>query len=183
MRDSDSLKPTRIKAFAKFFKSYMSLAGVVAAALPIPVAAFRLLPIFASQRTYFAVYVSLYCFLALAFCFFARHLLSRRMFPMRGLVWLPLVLIAASFACALGYHALLDHSVREVQSAYIQKGIELTDSSKILEGTDPLEIPHAAALFGLYLGIFLLAELAFVLMALKEYLQDVLGLDETELLR
>lgn len=160
----------------------MSLASVVAASLPIPVAAFRLIPVFDAQQKYFAVYTSLYCFLLLAFCFFARHLLSRRMFPMRGLVWLPLALIAASFASALSYHALLDRSIREVQSAYIQKGIELTDSAKILEATDPLEIPHAPALFASYLGIFLLAELAFVLMALKEYLQDILGYSEVTLL-
>jgi hypothetical protein len=138
--------------------------------------------VFAAQRSYFSVYTSLYCFLLLAFVFFARHALARLMFPLGRLLWLPLALIVLSFSSALGYHALLDRSVREVQSAYIQRGVELTESPKILEETDALEIPHAAALFGLYLGIFLFAGMAFVLMALKEFLQDVMGLVETELL-
>jgi hypothetical protein len=34
----------------------------------------------------------------------------------------------------------------------------------------------------LYLAIFLLAEAAFVLMAIKEYLQDLIGLEEMDLI-
>lgn len=34
-----------------------------------------------------------------------------------------------------------------------------------------------------YLGIFMTAELAFLLMALREYLQDLLGLTDARLIR
>jgi len=39
------------------------------------------------------------------------------------------------------------------------------------------------ALVGCYLGIFISAEVAFVMMALKEYLQDQLGLSEIEVIK
>jgi len=53
----------------------------------------------------------------------------------------------------------------------------------LLNRMDPAEIPNALALAACYLGIFLFAEAAFVLMAIREYLQDVMHLDEMELLR
>jgi hypothetical protein len=44
-------------------------------------------------------------------------------------------------------------------------------------------IPFAHALMALYLGIFLLAEAAFVLMALREYLQDLLKIEELDIVK
>ena len=44
------------------------------------------------------------------------------------------------------------------------------------------EIVYDSILLLLYLGIFLTAEAAFILMALKEYLQDVVGFTEIELI-
>lgn len=43
-------------------------------------------------------------------------------------------------------------------------------------------IPYGLALVALYLGFFLAAEAAFVLMALREYLQDLLGLSDIDLI-
>ena len=48
--------------------------------------------------------------------------------------------------------------------------------------TDYMDIPGAIGLVACYLGIFLAAEGAFVLMALREYLQDALGLTEATLI-
>src|SRR2546427_3963257 len=60
---------SRVKGFAAFFKSYMSVWSLVVAALPIPVGAFKLIPTFESQRSYLSVYTSLFCFLSLGFIF------------------------------------------------------------------------------------------------------------------
>jgi hypothetical protein len=44
------------------------------------------------------------------------------------------------------------------------------------------EIPYGLWLAVSYLGIFIFAETAFVLMAIREYLQDVLHINEIDLL-
>ena len=42
-------------------------------------------------------------------------------------------------------------------------------------------IPDAIELMALYLGTFLSAELAFIIMATREYLQDAIGIPESDL--
>src|SRR6266567_9394742 len=90
-------KPMRLAVFANFFKGYMSVSTIVAASIPIPVASWKLIPIYAQQRGFLTVYASLFCFLLLAFVFSIRHRLARPMFfrgRMGGVVAaLPAVLI------------------------------------------------------------------------------------------
>lgn len=181
-------EPGRLRAFAEFFKNYMSLAALVTASLPIPVAAMKLIPAFEAQSKFLSVYASLFCFLTLAFLFQCRHALSHWMFSRgsahRTITLLPLLLIAASMICAFSYHATVEDAIRQVQGSLFTRGVVSgTGSDEILKQTDYLEIPHAVRLASLYLGIFLTAEAAFVLMALREYLQDLLGMDEKEMLR
>jgi len=52
----------------------------------------------------------------------------------------------------------------------------------ILANTDLNDITYGSRLMILYVGIFLTAEAAFILMAIKEYLQDLAGLTERDLL-
>ena len=174
-------KSSRIRAFATFFKGYMSVATIAAAAIPIPVASLKMIPVFAQQRGYLTVYASLFSFLVLAFVFSMRHRLAPRMFT-RGaasmvLAALPFVFIVLTLGCILAYHATLFQSVAELRSL----GIHAT-TNELLEKMDATEIPHALVLAASYLGIFVFAEAAFVLMAIREYLQDVLHLDERKLL-
>lgn len=51
-----------------------------------------------------------------------------------------------------------------------------------LKGATLAEIPFGWLLMALYLGFFLSAEAAFVLMALREYLQELLGLSDVSLI-
>ena len=175
-------RASRIRAFATFFKSYMSVSTIVAASIPIPVASLKLIPAFAQQRGFLTVYASLFCFLLLAFVFSIRHRLAPRMFSRSFsgslLAVLPLFFIAFTMACILAYHALLQQSLMQLRSL----GLRAT-TDDLLNRMDPAEIPNALALAACYLGIFLFAEAAFVLMAIREYLQDVMHLDEMELLR
>jgi hypothetical protein len=53
----------------------------------------------------------------------------------------------------------------------------------ILANTDLNEIPYGSRLMILYVGIFLTAETAFILMAIKEYLQDLVGLTDVDLIK
>ena len=180
-------EPARLKAFSQFFKNYMSLAAVVTASMPIPVSTMKLIPAFAAQSKFLSVYASLFCFLVLAFLFQCRHSLARWMFVessgRRLVTLLPLMLILCALGCAFAYHATIEKSIRDVQDSLLARGVPGGSSDEILRSTDYLEIPSSVRLVCLYLGIFLCAESAFVLMALREYMQDLLGLDEISLIR
>jgi hypothetical protein len=175
-------KPTRLAVFANFFKGYMSAATIVAAAIPIPVTTWKLIPIFAEQRGFLTVYTSLFCFLLMAFVFSIRHRLAGPMFfgsrMSAVLAILPAVFITLTLVCIVTYHAQMRQSIAELD----ELGFSNTLVKDLLEKTDARQIPHAVELAASYLGIFIFAELAFVLMAMREYLQDALHLDEVALL-
>ena len=176
-------KSTRLAGFANFFKGYMSVSTVVAASIPIPVASWKLIPIYAQQRGFLTVYASLFCFLLLAFVFSIRHRLARPMFFSRRMgtvvAALPAVCIILTLACIVTYHALIKESIEQLR----ELGFGRTPVKDLLDQIDATQIPYAVELSACYLGIFIFAELAFVLMATREYLQDLLHLDEVALLR
>jgi hypothetical protein len=187
--------PQRIKTFARFFKNYMSISAIIAAALPIPVTWFRLIPTYSAHTSLLAVYTSLFCFLLLGFIFYSRHALARWMFPnffsrgdrlkLRKFVVsvLPATLIAASLASLFGYHYLLGISVRGYAhwSEFPQGTTNYMEW--ILNKSELWQIPYGTGLLALYLGIFVFAESAFIVMAIKEYLQDLVRLSEIDLIR
>jgi hypothetical protein len=177
-----SANTTRLEVFANFFKGYMSVSTIVAASIPIPVASWKLIPIYSQQRGFLTVYASLFCFLLLAFVFSIRHRLAAPMFTRgrRGAVIaaLPFVFIVLTLACIVMYHALIQQSIGDLRAL----GLRMT-TTDLLDKVDVTEIPHAIELAACYLGIFIFAEAAFVLMAIREYLQDLLHLDEAALLR
>lgn len=159
------------------------MATVATASIPIPVATWKLIPIYAPQRGFLAVYASLFCFLLLAFVFSIRHRLAQPMFfrgRMGGVVAaLPAVFIVLTLVCIVAYHAVLNQSIAELRDL----GFSKVPMKDLLEQIDATQIPLAVELSACYLGIFIFAELAFVLMAMREYLQDLLHLDEVSLLR
>lgn len=174
-------KTMRIAVFANFFKGYMSVSTIVAASIPIPIATWKLIPIYSQQRGYLTVYASLFCFLLLAFVFSIRHRLAVPMFS-KGkmssfIAALPFVFIVLTLACIMTYHAVLQQSIEQLRGL----GLRFT-TADLLDKVDATEIPYAVPLAACYLGIFIFAESAFVLMAIREYLQDLLQLDEIALL-
>jgi hypothetical protein len=217
MPEQEVTEPRRVKAFARFFKNYMSVSALVTAALPIPVTALKLIPTYHAQTSILSVYTSLFCFLLLGFIFYSRHHLARFMFPeisgARNVFWsgflaiLPALLIASSLSCVYLYHTSLDMSVARVlsstrferaqspTSSYSQSPSPLTNANEIqqpkvtpikrdqvLDQLESQDIPMAGQVFALYLGIFLFAESAFILMAIKEYLQDLVKISEIDLI-
>jgi len=220
-RSPTAPEPKRVQQFAHFFKRYMSVSSVVAAALPIPVTATGLIPIFDSQAKYLSTYTSMLCFLSLGFFFYSRHSLADRMFPdligmrrraashyrFEGRVkpnlvvlilervakvvssilstissafvpFLPLLLILSTLTFVYLYHHQLGDSI------YILRGHKIygTTTDQIL-ATAPIDlIPGGLYLSMYYIGIFLSAESAFIVMALKEYVQDLVGLSDTAIL-
>ncbi len=172
----------RLANFANFFKGYMSLSTIVAAAIPIPIGRWKLIPIYSGQRGFLTVYASLFCFLILAFIFSIRHRLAGLMFSHRRLSGIlaatPFVFILLTLGCVVAYHALMQQSIGQLRELGLRQS-----TGELLEKVDATEIPDAVALAACYLGIFIFAEAAFVLMAIREYLQDLLQLEEVALLR
>jgi hypothetical protein len=180
-------EPARFAAFARFFKAYMGTASVVTASLPIPVAALHLIPTYAAQEKFLSTYTSLFCFLMLGYLFYIRHWLGRLMFftrsdgrvAFRGFVaFMPLVLILCSLGFVASYHSFLMQSLL----VFTQQGV-ISTTADILKSVDYREIPFSMQLTVCYLGMFITAETAFILMALREYLQDVLKIQDASLIR
>ena len=175
----------RIQEFGGFFTGYMKTASLVTASLPIPATSLHLIPVFASQEKFLNIYTSMSCFLAFAYVFYSRHTLARWMFVRRGehfsvRFWvslLPVLFICAAIGCAIAYHQELGASLDALATA----GVRLP-SSVLLSKIDAREIPGSGSLIITYLCMFVFAESAFVLMALREHLQDTLRLEERELI-
>ncbi len=223
--DVAAVEPTRVKNFARFFKNYMSVSAIVAAALPIPVTAFKLIPTYKAHTSLLSTYTSLFCFLLLGFIFYSRHQLARLMFPrffsfyspdvdltVRGMrelmrffvAILPGLLIISSLICVYLYHSVLDRSVGGFLNKPVLMSSQPLDvtshreyasptptpaptpkpktSVDILDSVESWELPESGLLVLLYLGIFLFAESAFIIMAIKEYLQDLVKLSEIDLI-
>jgi hypothetical protein len=180
-------EPARFAAFARFFKAYMGTASLVTASLPIPLAAFHLIPTYTAQEKFLSTYTSMFCFLLLGYLFYIRHSLGRLMFYTRpdGKVMLrafisfvPLLLILASLSLVFLYH----HYLLDSLAVFSERGV-MNTTSDVLKAADYREIPNSLALTVCYLGMFLTAAAAFILMALREYLQDVLHIDDLSLIR
>jgi hypothetical protein len=232
--------PERVRAFARFFKNYMSISSLVVASLPIPVTAMKLIPTYKGQTTILSVYTPLFCFLTLGFIFYIRHFLAKAMFPdvlesfvppeeppepdwesagdadkrnyeravdryryelmknrlrkrriilRRFVVYaLPFICIIASLLSVYAYHVQLGASAQEVrrtQQIKVQTDAsekKSTNFKDILDSTEIDEIPNGTFLILLYVSIFVTAEAAFILMAIKEYIQDLMGYKERELI-
>lgn len=193
LREVPPVDPARVRAFAVFFKRYMSVSTLVVASLPIPVTSLGFIPTFSAQTKSLSVYSTLFCFLTLGFIFYSRHQLARIMFPeyfeSRSSVkrmWrtivslLPLFFIASSIVLVFQYHDVLNLSVSKIigQNGYS----ETIETKRILAETSLSRIWYSSRLMILYIGIFLTAEAAFIMMAIKEYLQDLIGLTELGLI-
>jgi hypothetical protein len=182
-----STDPVRIRTFATYFRNYMGISSIVTAALPIPVTLAKFIPIYSFQTKFFSVFTSLFCFLLLAYIFYRRHALAPLMFPylrqrpnVRGSATvsnLPAYCILGCLISVVVYLLCLGISVNASRPG-------IATFNEFLQSADPSEVPigFQLLLFVCYLGIFLWAMGAFVLMAIKEFLQDTLGITEHELL-
>jgi hypothetical protein len=180
----------RIRRFIGFFKAYMNVLSLVTAFLPIAVTALGAIATYRFQAKSLSVYTSLYCCLLIAFIFYIRHQLARVMFReakgfqrfwQKGVRMLPLLLIVGSLYFAFSYHRLLRESVTVKRKSFELPPSEVTDET-ILANSFESQTPEAPLLMVYYLGVFLTAEAAFALMAMRENLQDVVKLTDIRLI-
>jgi hypothetical protein len=115
---------------------------------------------------------------------------------------LPAILIVFSMSCAFVYTEALSISVQAVRRVFLVEEGRIPADSVLAPGMIPMlittprvetfsgvlkneeydEIPMAPQLMVSYLLLFLFAEAAFILMAIREYLEDVIGFTEMELI-
>jgi hypothetical protein len=189
-RANSFVRAKRFRQFIRYFKSYVGFGSVAPAALPIPLRYFNLIPMYGAQSRFMSVYVSLFCFLALGFIFYRRHSIARWMFNNLSksnsastvlIAWLPLLLAAASVGLLLLYHSLLQSSISDASFNFRVRGVNL-DWQTVLAEASYEDIKWGIPLMASYLGTFVAAELAFAMMAIREYLQDILGLQDGQML-
>jgi len=186
---SRSVEPSRFRQFIAYFKKYLALGAVGCGVLPAPMSYFQVIPTFQAQSKFLAGYVTVFCFLVLGFIFYSRHAIARWFFTgtkkrngrVKTLIaWLPLILIGIALVFLSTYHLLLQYSVSRAISDFCVKGVNLDDQLAMAK-TPFEEIRFAIPLMVSYLGVFLAAETAFALMAIREYMQDILCLEDSEI--
>jgi hypothetical protein len=182
----------RLSVFASAFKSYMGVMPLVTAALAPLLTFLRAIPTFESQRTTLATLSGVLGFLMLAWLFYVRRTIALGSL-VRGFRFLinitPLLLIVCTLASFIGYFQILGKStdaalklVQENPGKYVEqdKSLQFKTGNDVLKHWDDRPIPDSTSLQLLYLAIFLSAECAFVMMALREYIIDTRRVSELE---
>lgn len=202
---ADPAQENRLRKFAGFFKSYMGVMPLVTAAVAPILTLSKAIPVFDSEKSTLATYSGLLGFLMVAWIFYARSMFVPMMVPYHPpalpseasddqKTWnrarerwearrhyranlFPLVLIVLSGTSYCGYLVMLDIVINSAQQSF------KTSRQTLLQtmGTD-FSIPDHGVLQALYLGIFVFAEAAFVVMALREYAYGLLKVSEVEVL-
>jgi hypothetical protein len=167
----------RLLTFANVFKGYMGVMPIVTAALAPVLTALDVIPVYESQRKPLAAVAGILGFLLLAWVFYVRRTIAlgsikpgyRTFFNL-----CPLVLVLASVFCYVSYTNTLDTSLTQISQA----NSRVTRVLALGTWSESNAVPASLRLQLLYLGMFLFAEAAFVLMALREYSIDVLHISE-----
>ena len=175
MVSPEEAQQNRLQVFANVFKGYMGVMPIITAALAPLATMMNVIPVYESQRKPLASLTGVLGFLLLAWLFSIRRTIALGTFTHR-IRWFinvsPLVLIFSSVACYVGYDFVLESSLAAVVSCSRTRTMALDTwgQNNPITGSRWLQL--------LYLGVFLCAEAAFVMMALREYTLDVLKISE-----
>jgi hypothetical protein len=156
-------------------RNFTGLWFTLLAALPEVATEFGLIPVYESQRRMLPACTSFFCFLGFACIFSLRHGLARAMFGQRLLTtadstharhrisidYLSPCLILASLGAAATYLWVFESG----------RGLPTFPAL-------PRSSADAVVLALSFVAMFLFAEAAFAIMAVREYLQDMLGLSD-----
>jgi len=171
---------TRIKNFANVFKGYMGVMPIVTAALAPLVTATKVIDSYAIQTKPLTAMTGIFGFLLLGWIFYIRRTIALGSMT-KGFRWImnivPLGMILGSIVCFVSYTDLLDTSLAQARKD--APAGQQEERSQLLSHTGQNgAIPYGNGLILLYEGVFLCAEGAFIMMALREYTIDVLKLSE-----
>jgi len=179
MPSENDSQQNRLLAFANVFKGYMGVMPIVTAALAPILTAVNVLPTYESQRKPLATMAAFLGFLLLAWLFYVRRTLALGSIRKGYRIFFnlcPLILVMGSVFCYVSYTNTLDDSISKAQGPKVTlKRAELLGA-----WSQDNPVPDSVSLQMYYLGMFLLAESAFVMMAIREYANDVRKVTEYE---
>jgi hypothetical protein len=182
-------KARRLSNFAAYFKNYMGLSAVFIAALPIPVTQLGLIPVVPEDKGIISTLTSIICFILIAFIFSVRRSIAIVTFrgPERGQIYLGGKLLTV-FTFSLVVFAVMlffEYHRDVVWYLSLANGQAPPSSMLFLFGVLPVDGlgSFRTTLVVLYTSFFACVSSAFVLLAIKEYMQDVLGLDDATMIR
>jgi hypothetical protein len=115
---------------------------------------------------------------------------------------LPLALIILAIISAIQYHVTLNHGIQALKHefapvaelAWAENSLPIEDFNQLPGGTTSFsgswflrsilfdKVPDAGWLIFWYISLFAFAEAAFATMALKEYLQELLGVSDVAII-
>lgn len=189
---AQNITQNRLRVFANAFKGYMGVMPLVAAALAPLLTFLKAIPTYETQRTTLATLSGVLGFLLLAWLFYVRRTIALGSL-VRGFRFIinmiPFLLIVGTVGSFIGYFQILGESTSSALElankehwTYVEKDkpLEFQTGSDVLRHWEDRPIPHSSFLELLYLAIFLSAECAFVLMALREYINDTRHVSELE---
>ena len=175
--DIQAAQENRLSLFANVFKGYMGIMPIVTAALAPILTAMNVLPTYESQRKPLATIAGALGFLLLAWIFYVRRTIALGSIT-HGFRWifnlLPLVLVFGSVGCYIACAGTLESSLQ----ALAKSDRPITRAQALGSLSQEVAIPAPVELQLLYLGMFLCAEGAFVLMALRDYCNGVRHVSE-----
>lgn len=149
---------------------------VVVAALPIIAAQFALVPIYESQRLMLPAYGTFFCLLGFAYVFSLRHGLGRAMFvPSAATTNTVARRYRFSINMLLACLILASIGAAAIYLWVFESGRTSPTFPKL-----PSSSAGAVMLALSYVSMFVLAEGALAIMAVREYLLDVMGLTDAE---
>jgi hypothetical protein len=177
MPTNQESQQNRLQVFANVFKGYMGVMPIATAALAPLLTALNVLPVYESQRKPLATMAGLLGFLLLAWLFYVRRTIALGGISRTYRVFFnfcPLLLVLGSIGCYIGYTSALDASIETVIASHAT----LNRTAVLGQWSQENSAPVSTALQLYYLGMFLLAEGAFILMAMREYANDVRQISE-----
>jgi hypothetical protein len=164
--------------FARMFKGYMGVMPIVTASLAPVLTALNVIPTYASQRKPLAAMAGILGFLLLAWLFYVRRTIALGSItrgPRMLINLCPFLLILASIGCYIGYAITLDTSLETA----LKPPLSASSRAEALGSwSNNNAIPRSPSLQLFFLGMFLCPEAAFVMMALREYANEVRQISE-----
>ncbi|MCI0557738.1 MAG: hypothetical protein MN733_04530 [Nitrososphaera sp.] len=189
--------PTPISRFARFFRSYGIALGVIVAAIPLATKMGSLLPIYNATKDILTFSTSLLSLLAIAILFGVRRSIGQAVFPhaetrcisesahrtrkIYGTVW-PITLAVLAIAALVAYLVCFSLSILDVAD---EQHVSITGTKEIewiLAETPLVRIGFLAPIAIAYVTMFLAAAAAFVWLGLIEYIQNDLGISDSDLI-
>jgi hypothetical protein len=199
-----SAEAKRFREFGGFFKSYLSVSTLVVASTPIFVGLIGALPRFDALSTLMTTLSSVVCFFMVAYVFYVRHRVAPWFVPIvlgatksfnpspKRTFWLtalPLILLVLGLLSLSVYLNVYTESIAAARSTALS-GIRdshsppppATDEHTLATKTPFSQVSYYQGLIVLYVAFYAFIELAFIVMAMKEYVLAIANVSDLDMI-